>query len=77
MRHAATKEEAAVTIDHRIAALSNAQDLLRQTTYSSATIHDVVSGALKVHLKVTPRDLLTASRSTGHRKQPFGCRWHP
>ncbi|ALN75690.1 PAS domain-containing protein [Aureimonas sp. AU20] len=55
MRHAETKQEAAVTIDQRIAALSNAQDLLRQTTYSSATIHEVVRGALKVHLESDDR----------------------
>ncbi|WP_245415087.1 PAS domain-containing protein [Aureimonas flava] len=55
MRHADTKEEAAVTIDQRIAALSSAQDLLRQTTYASATIHEVVRGALKVHLESDDR----------------------
>nr|WP_280137560.1 PAS domain-containing protein [Aureimonas sp. AU40] len=55
MRHADTKEEAAVTIDQRIAALASAQDLLRQTTYASATIHEVVHGALKVHLESDDR----------------------
>lgn len=55
MRHARTKEEASVTIDQRIAALASAQDLLRQTTYTSASIHDVVRGALKVHLESEDR----------------------
>nr|WP_245198887.1 HWE histidine kinase domain-containing protein [Jiella mangrovi] len=55
MRHADTKEEAAVTIDQRIGALSSAQDLLRQTTYASASIHEVVRGGLKVHLESDDR----------------------
>lgn len=55
MRHAQTKEEAAVTIEQRIGALAAAQDLLRQTTYSSASIQEVVRGALKVHLESNDR----------------------
>ncbi|MEN3792454.1 PAS domain S-box protein [Fulvimarina sp. MAC3] len=62
MRHASSMEEAGVTIDQRIGALSNAQDLLRQTTYASATIHDVVQSALKVHLERSDRVTLTGPR---------------
>lgn len=51
MRHAESLEGAATTIEQRIAALSSAQDLLRQTTYSSAAIRDVVRAAIRVHLQ--------------------------
>lgn len=61
MRHATSMKEASNTIEQRIAALSNAQDLLRQTTYTSAGIRNVLLGALEPHLGRGDRVTMTGN----------------
>lgn len=55
MRHASSMEDASIAIGDRVGALGKAQDLLRQSTYISADIREVVDGALRPHLDDSSR----------------------
>lgn len=64
MRHAGSLEEAADTISKRIAALSNAQDVLTNARFEEADVGLLISEVLKPHIAAEGRIKLTGPSVT-------------